>query len=156
MKKVLFVIVVTSSISQYGFTEDECSICIEIIKDGEQRILECDHIYHKICIKNWLKIKPLCPVCNFNVITGKYGLYESEESESGESESGESESGESESGESESGESESEESEPEEPEPEEPEPEEPEPEEPEPEEPEPEEPEPEEPEPRRFIKCMVM
>ena len=32
-----------------------CSICLENLKDNNCVILNCEHIYHKICIKEWLK-----------------------------------------------------------------------------------------------------
>ncbi|WP_263322526.1 hypothetical protein [Endozoicomonas sp. Mp262] len=73
-------------IPHYSFGDGDCIICMEVIEDGECRTLECFHSHHKDCIKKWLKIKPLCPICNFNVITGEYGLDESEELELDESE----------------------------------------------------------------------
>lgn len=32
-----------------------CSICLENLKDDKCVILSCEHIYHKVCIKKWLK-----------------------------------------------------------------------------------------------------
>lgn len=45
--------------------EDElCSICREEYKDNEELgILDCGHIHHSHCIRKWLLLKNLCPIC---------------------------------------------------------------------------------------------
>lgn len=41
-----------------------CLVCLEFYKKNEELlILECNHIFHKYCIKSWLKIKDFCPNC---------------------------------------------------------------------------------------------
>ena len=45
-----------------------CSICLENLKDDNSVILNCEHIYHKICIKEWLKKNNSCPNCRINII----------------------------------------------------------------------------------------
>jgi hypothetical protein len=42
----------------------DCSICLELI-DIEQRYtkLQCNHVYHRDCIQNWLIIRASCPLC---------------------------------------------------------------------------------------------
>lgn len=42
-----------------------CSICLDKFNDNDDiKILECDHIYHFDCIKEWLlKYKNTCPIC---------------------------------------------------------------------------------------------
>ena len=45
-----------------------CSICLENLKDNNCVILNCEHIYHKICIKEWLKKNNSCPNCRINII----------------------------------------------------------------------------------------
>lgn len=47
---------------------DICSICLENLKDDKCVILSCDHIYHKVCIKLWLKKNDTCPNCRINII----------------------------------------------------------------------------------------
>jgi len=43
----------------------ECSICLEQFNSSSNTsvILECNHIYHKNCIKKWLKNNDGCPMC---------------------------------------------------------------------------------------------
>uniref|UniRef100_A0A0C9RRT7 RING-type E3 ubiquitin transferase n=1 Tax=Wollemia nobilis TaxID=56998 RepID=A0A0C9RRT7_9CONI len=45
--------------------EDEiCSICREEYQDNEELgILDCGHIHHSDCIKKWLLLKNICPIC---------------------------------------------------------------------------------------------
>lgn len=45
--------------------EDElCSICREEYQDTEELgILDCGHIHHSDCIRKWLLLKNLCPIC---------------------------------------------------------------------------------------------
>ena len=41
-----------------------CTICLEDYILGENLILcPCGHCYHKRCIKGWLRIKNICPLC---------------------------------------------------------------------------------------------
>ena len=47
---------------------DICSICLENLKDKKCVILSCEHIYHKVCIKMWLKNNDNCPNCRINII----------------------------------------------------------------------------------------
>ena len=57
---------------------DKCPICLDII-DKEDKIttLDCGHIYHTICIDEWNKRVPICPLCkrlietNFRIYTHK-------------------------------------------------------------------------------------
>lgn len=45
-----------------------CSICLEKLKEDKCVILSCEHIYHKVCIKKWLKKNETCPNCRINII----------------------------------------------------------------------------------------
>ena len=47
---------------------DICSICLENLKMDKCVILSCEHIYHKVCIKKWLKNNDSCPNCRINII----------------------------------------------------------------------------------------
>ncbi|KAM6600903.1 hypothetical protein CsatA_020512 [Cannabis sativa] len=44
---------------------DECVICLEDFEKGDscQVFPVCNHIFHSICIGNWLKKNPTCPLC---------------------------------------------------------------------------------------------
>ncbi|VFQ87190.1 unnamed protein product [Cuscuta campestris] len=45
-------------------TERKCSICQEEYESGDEMgKLECGHLYHIHCIKQWLQHKNACPVC---------------------------------------------------------------------------------------------
>lgn len=47
---------------------NECPICIEVFQSGEKaRQIECNHVYHKRCIIQWLKMRSTCPVCRFRL-----------------------------------------------------------------------------------------
>jgi hypothetical protein len=54
-------------------SDNSCSICLEVVsKGGDNRMLECGHVFHKVCIDQWLKqIKRgqdrFCPVCRFKI-----------------------------------------------------------------------------------------
>lgn len=43
---------------------NECSICLDEYKINDKiMILDCEHIYHKECIKLWLDKNDNCPIC---------------------------------------------------------------------------------------------
>ena len=44
-------------------SENECSICLEDIHKNEEKILMCNHKFHKKCINKWTKINNICPLC---------------------------------------------------------------------------------------------
>ena len=47
---------------------DACCICTDNYKKNDEvSVLECEHIYHIKCIKEWCKYKSTCPVCNANI-----------------------------------------------------------------------------------------
>jgi len=53
-----------------GVEGNSCSICLEEVwKDGDNRMLECGHVFHTKCINQWLCDKrghdKMCPVCRF-------------------------------------------------------------------------------------------
>jgi len=51
--------------------KEECSICMEIYKLNEIVFeLPCVHIYHKECIKKWLKSNNTCPICRYELPMG--------------------------------------------------------------------------------------
>ncbi len=46
----------------------ECSICIDTFSQTSDVIqLECNHVFHDECIKQWLKTSKTCPVCRKSV-----------------------------------------------------------------------------------------
>ncbi|KAM3321427.1 E3 ubiquitin ligase BIG BROTHER-related [Capsicum chacoense] len=47
---------------------DKCVVCQLEYEEGEKLVaLPCDHSYHSNCIKKWLQIKKVCPICNDEV-----------------------------------------------------------------------------------------
>ena len=49
--------------------ENKCSICLEEYIENNNIIkLNCEHQYHKECIKEWLNINRNCPQCRKNII----------------------------------------------------------------------------------------
>lgn len=58
------------NLSEFEYNENEnnlsnnCVICQEQYSNGEKVTkLPCEHIYHKECISNWLKLHNTCPTC---------------------------------------------------------------------------------------------
>ena len=48
--------------------DKSCSICLNEFNVGEHiSYLPCCHVYHSKCIKKWLKIANLCPLCKEQV-----------------------------------------------------------------------------------------
>ncbi|OIW05281.1 hypothetical protein TanjilG_03670 [Lupinus angustifolius] len=49
---------------------DSCIICQDEYKDEENIVvLRCDHEYHADCLKKWLLVKNVCPVCKSEALT---------------------------------------------------------------------------------------
>lgn len=45
--------------------EETCAICFTEIEEGERvGVLPCEHLFHSECLKNWIKRKNVCPLCN--------------------------------------------------------------------------------------------
>jgi hypothetical protein len=48
--------------------DETCSICMEKYKKNDSVIqLDCDHIFHKSCLKTWLQNHNTCPVCRYDI-----------------------------------------------------------------------------------------
>ena len=56
--------------------EKDCNICIECFNKGNSIVkLNCNHEFHKDCIKKWLcDNSTKCPVCRVEVAKGKANL----------------------------------------------------------------------------------
>jgi len=52
-----------------GSLEENCSICLEAIENSQKVIIQlpCNHLFHKACIKEWLKKDMVCPNCKGQV-----------------------------------------------------------------------------------------
>ncbi|WOL18658.1 putative E3 ubiquitin-protein ligase HIP1 isoform X1 [Canna indica] len=52
--------------------EDSCPICLEAYKDRDcLGRLNCKHIFHSSCVKKWLLIKNICPICKSSALEDK-------------------------------------------------------------------------------------
>ncbi|KAF9578919.1 hypothetical protein BGW38_005053, partial [Lunasporangiospora selenospora] len=55
-------------VSANGVLTNSCSICLCDYEDLEElRHLYCDHIFHKECVDEWLKLKRTCPLCKMDI-----------------------------------------------------------------------------------------
>lgn len=53
--------------------ETSCSICLEALASSTTVQLECQHVFHEKCIKDWLKRQSNCPNCRtFALMTDEY------------------------------------------------------------------------------------
>ncbi|OAY54816.1 probable E3 ubiquitin-protein ligase ZFP1 [Manihot esculenta] len=51
---------------------DSCIICQDEYKDQEKiGSLECGHEYHADCLKKWLQVKNVCPICKSEALTAE-------------------------------------------------------------------------------------
>lgn len=49
---------------------ERCCICLENFEENDDVSgMPCDHIYHKNCIVEWMKISHTCPLCRFQMPT---------------------------------------------------------------------------------------
>jgi len=50
--------------------ERQCGICLLNYGPGDNCVqLPCEHIFHDPCIKHWLEIQAVCPVCKRSIRT---------------------------------------------------------------------------------------
>lgn len=48
--------------------QSECSVCLgELSNSGDVRSLPCNHTFHTVCIKEWLRTSLVCPICKVPV-----------------------------------------------------------------------------------------
>lgn len=45
----------------------DCAICFDKIELKDVKISDCNHYFHKDCLKHWTNIKNSCPCCRGNV-----------------------------------------------------------------------------------------
>lgn len=58
--------VINSWITKYNKTEKEsCPVCCDelVFKKKAVKLPSCGHFFHKKCIEEWVKVKPVCPIC---------------------------------------------------------------------------------------------
>lgn len=47
--------------------DNECPICLNIITSKEKYITNCNHMFHKECITEWILNTYTCPICRTKV-----------------------------------------------------------------------------------------
>lgn len=50
---------------------EECSICLCDIENKKMSVTICNHMFHKVCIKEWCKESNSCPICRRREPIGK-------------------------------------------------------------------------------------
>ena len=53
------------TINLYNDNDDECPICLEILNKKDIKMMACSHKFHNKCIKKWVAIKNMCPLCRY-------------------------------------------------------------------------------------------
>uniref|UniRef100_A0A4W3KKF0 RING-type E3 ubiquitin transferase n=1 Tax=Callorhinchus milii TaxID=7868 RepID=A0A4W3KKF0_CALMI len=49
-------------------TEEKCTICLSILEEGEDvRRLPCMHLFHQVCVDQWLTTNKKCPICRVDI-----------------------------------------------------------------------------------------
>ncbi|XP_011608593.2 E3 ubiquitin-protein ligase Arkadia isoform X1 [Takifugu rubripes] len=49
-------------------TEEKCTICLSILEEGEDvRRLPCMHLFHQLCVDQWLVTNKKCPICRVDI-----------------------------------------------------------------------------------------
>lgn len=52
-----------------GNGESECSICLNTLNDVVvSRPKNCQHVFHKQCLNNWIQVNPTCPCCRQHLL----------------------------------------------------------------------------------------
>uniref|UniRef100_A0AAY3ZYR6 RING-type E3 ubiquitin transferase n=1 Tax=Denticeps clupeoides TaxID=299321 RepID=A0AAY3ZYR6_9TELE len=50
--------------------DEKCTICLSILEDGEDvRRLPCMHLFHQLCVDQWLSSNRKCPICRVDIQT---------------------------------------------------------------------------------------
>ncbi|WCJ17708.1 RING/U-box superfamily protein [Euphorbia peplus] len=58
-----------SMTTEYPLEMEPCSVCQEEYVDGDDLgKLECGHDFHTKCIKQWLMVKNICPICKMTAL----------------------------------------------------------------------------------------
>uniref|UniRef100_A0AAV2LTW2 RING-type E3 ubiquitin transferase n=1 Tax=Knipowitschia caucasica TaxID=637954 RepID=A0AAV2LTW2_KNICA len=49
-------------------TDEKCTICLSILEEGEDvRRLPCMHLFHQLCVDQWLLTNKKCPICRVDI-----------------------------------------------------------------------------------------
>jgi len=65
----------TATESQLRDHGDLCSICYQDMEEPHAVITNCQHFFHKSCLKKWLVVQDNCPLCTKPVVAEEQSLY---------------------------------------------------------------------------------
>jgi hypothetical protein len=81
MNKEILDKIIASDLKPNKYSDDlnkylnNCTICLEdFTESSDVVVIQCKHIFHLECLKDWLLknlLNPKCPNCNYNVLLGK-------------------------------------------------------------------------------------
>lgn len=57
-----------TDLSNHG---DVCSICYQEMESPAAVITDCQHFFHKHCLKKWLVVQDNCPLCTKPIVTAE-------------------------------------------------------------------------------------
>ena len=58
----------TNKLNQLLINNNECSICLDKINLENAVLLNCEHYFHKECLKIWFNKSKTCPICRNEMI----------------------------------------------------------------------------------------
>ena len=62
---------ITEFIVQEKIVDQECIICLNgFNKNNRVALIKCGHKYHAECLYTWLLKRPVCPLCDEELIIG--------------------------------------------------------------------------------------
>lgn len=48
-------------------SQSMCPICLEVYAGDKAIVLNCSHMFHSHCIRDWIKLHSTCPLCRVAV-----------------------------------------------------------------------------------------
>ena len=63
--------VINTWVVKYNKDEiEQCSVCLEEFHQKQKlvNLPNCHHYFHKNCIKDWMAVNPICPVCKSSYV----------------------------------------------------------------------------------------
>uniref|UniRef100_A0A5K3FAV4 RING-type domain-containing protein n=1 Tax=Mesocestoides corti TaxID=53468 RepID=A0A5K3FAV4_MESCO len=52
---------------------DDCPICYGAMTTWDAKLTQCGHIYHTKCLSQWMRRRPICPMCNTDLFAASVG-----------------------------------------------------------------------------------
>nr|CDS33652.1 RING finger protein 145 [Hymenolepis microstoma] len=51
---------------------DHCAICYESMTTSDTKKTLCGHLFHTKCLVQWIRRRPICPMCNSNIFSSAF------------------------------------------------------------------------------------